>query len=175
MKLRAVSTLVVAAVAVTGLSGCDSKVGLAAEANGIRITDSDLSDYVTRSGPSAAVAGAGDRTRSSRACRCSARSSRSSSSSTRCARPAACRPDAKLDGLHDEATQRFLGNTNGDPAFAELLEQAAARQYGLHAEVRRRCSSATPNSSDTMVNRVQAANHDGARTPRSTSTRSRCR
>lgn len=47
-RMRAVGVLLAAAAAVAGLSACQSKVGQAAVVNGVRLSDTSLSAYVTR-------------------------------------------------------------------------------------------------------------------------------
>jgi hypothetical protein len=54
-KLSAVAVLAGLALAVGGLTACDSKVGQAAIVDGHRISESDLGGYVTPAGPSPSV------------------------------------------------------------------------------------------------------------------------
>lgn len=48
MRFRALGASVLAAAAITVLAGCQTKVGVAAIVNGARLTDSDVSKYVTK-------------------------------------------------------------------------------------------------------------------------------
>ena len=45
--VKPISLVAVAAVAVLGLTGCDSKIGTAAVVGGHRVSDSDVSQYLT--------------------------------------------------------------------------------------------------------------------------------
>jgi hypothetical protein len=56
VRLRTLTAVLVAVVAAAGLAGCRTNVGTAATIDGSRITDSDVSRYVTPTGPDAAVA-----------------------------------------------------------------------------------------------------------------------
>ncbi len=51
MRLRKLTAAALAVLAVTGLTACKSKAGVAAVIDGHRISESDLSDYVNRTGP----------------------------------------------------------------------------------------------------------------------------
>lgn len=55
MRFRLLTAAALAALAVVGLTACDSKVGQAAVVGGHRISEHEVSDYVTRQGPSAAA------------------------------------------------------------------------------------------------------------------------
>jgi len=56
VRFRLLTAAALAAVAVVGLTACDSKVGQAAVVGGHRISEHEVSDYVTRNGPDPAVA-----------------------------------------------------------------------------------------------------------------------
>lgn len=56
MRLRILTTALAATLAVAGLAGCRTNVGVAARVGGERITESDVNGYVTPTGVPASVA-----------------------------------------------------------------------------------------------------------------------
>jgi hypothetical protein len=56
VRLRTLAALVLAALAMLGLAGCRTNVGIAATVNGHRITESEVNKYLTPSGTDASLA-----------------------------------------------------------------------------------------------------------------------
>jgi hypothetical protein len=56
VRLRTLSAVLAAVLATVGLTGCRTNIGTAATVDGVRITDSDVTRYVTPRGPDASIA-----------------------------------------------------------------------------------------------------------------------
>lgn len=130
MKFR---VLAVGALAMTVLAGCQTRIGQAAVVDGHRISDSQVSTYITKAGPSDAVkAAAQQQGQTLPPTRLEAASTLIQEQLFIAAldRSGAVPSQAQLDQLHDETAQRFFqATTTGDQFDAQLAKQAEA--YGF--------------------------------------------
>jgi hypothetical protein len=158
MRLRTVSAVLAAALAIGGLSACQTKVGQAAIVGSDRISETDLGKYVTREGPSAqarSAAAAQNQTLGTPKVEALTTIIQTAVFAHALASTGGMPSAARLAQLHDEAAQRLLGaSTTGDAFDAGLIRQA--RSYGF-TETFGRLAIRSAELEDALIDRVKAS------------------
>jgi len=121
----------VAAVAVAGLAGCESKVGQAAVVDGQGVSESDVGQYITRSGPSQqALDAAGQQGTVSPRVQALNSLIQERVFSHTLRRMGVKHAASDLEAAHDEAASRLFGSTSTGAEFDAQLAQRAT-EFGF--------------------------------------------
>lgn len=151
MKLRTLSAAALVALATLGLTGCQSKVGEAAVVGGHRISDNDVSGYVSKAGadPSAVAAVKAQNGKVEPRTQALTQLIQEQLFTATLAKHGGVPSDAQLAAIHDKAISAILGSSAGTgrvydaavgqrvralgftPAFATLVVRTLELEYTL--------------------------------------------